>query len=122
MNSPERRRFSRILFDSACKLSQGHRNWDTRVIDISLRGVLLATPARWDGDPEASFAAAIHLADNDTVIHMELAFKHGDETQLGFLCQQIGLDSMTHLRRLVELNLGDDMLLQRELNAMAAAQ
>lgn len=34
----------------------------------------------------------------------------------------MGLDSVSHLRRLVELNLGDDMLLERELEAMFPVQ
>jgi hypothetical protein len=34
---------------------------------------------------------------------------------VGFECQAIDLDSITHLKRLVELNLGDEGLLHREL-------
>ena len=34
---------------------------------------------------------------------------------IGIECQHIDLDSMINLRRLVELNLGDERLLEREL-------
>ena len=34
---------------------------------------------------------------------------------LGLFCHHIDIDSITHLRRLIELNLGDETLLQREL-------
>jgi hypothetical protein len=36
------------------------------------------------------------------------------------LCESIDLDSITHLRRLVELNAGDPALLERELTALVA--
>jgi hypothetical protein len=36
----------------------------------------------------------------------------------GLLCLDIDIDSVTHLRRLVELNLGDSDLLERELSAL----
>jgi hypothetical protein len=39
---------------------------------------------------------------------------------LGFQVQYIDLDSATHLRRLVELNLGDPALLEREFENLLA--
>jgi hypothetical protein len=41
-----------------------------------------------------------------------------EQELLGFVCQYIDLDSISHLRRLVELNLGDGSLLERELAAL----
>ncbi len=32
-----------------------------------------------------------------------------------FRCEHIDIDSITHLKRLIELNLGDEALLHREL-------
>jgi len=40
------------------------------------------------------------------------------EHNLTALRQHIDLDSISHLRRLVELNLGDEALLERELAAL----
>jgi hypothetical protein len=37
------------------------------------------------------------------------------------LCHSIDIDSVTHLRRLVELNLGNADLLQRELSALVSS-
>lgn len=39
---------------------------------------------------------------------------------LGLRCRNIDLDSITHLRRLLELQLGDATLLQRELGQLCA--
>jgi hypothetical protein len=37
---------------------------------------------------------------------------------LGFVCKHIELDSVTHLRRLIELNIADHDELERELGAL----
>jgi hypothetical protein len=40
---------------------------------------------------------------------------HQDGQHIGIKCRHIDVDSLTRLRRLVELNLGDATLLDREL-------
>jgi len=44
----------------------------------------------------------------------------GDNNTVGIRCESIDLDSISHLRRLVELNLGDPELLNRELSALVS--
>ncbi|MBE0387026.1 hypothetical protein PLUTE_a2068 [Pseudoalteromonas luteoviolacea DSM 6061] len=46
---------------------------------------------------------------------MEVEIRHIEEAHLGLHCAQIDLDSVTHLKRLIELNIGDDDILHREL-------
>ena len=49
-------------------------------------------------------------------ITMEGKVVHKEDQFIGLECQHIDLDSMTNLRRLVELNTGDENLLGRELS------
>lgn len=49
---------------------------------------------------------------------MEVVLTRTQPQSLGFVCRHIDLDSISHLRRLVELNLGDEQLLERELAAL----
>jgi hypothetical protein len=49
---------------------------------------------------------------------MEVVLTRAQPQSLGFVCRHIDLDSISHLRRLVELNLGDEQLLERELAAL----
>lgn len=49
---------------------------------------------------------------------MTVSLAHEKGRQLGFYCEEIDLDSITHLRRLIELNLGSSELLERELSAL----
>jgi len=113
-----RRRFHRIFFDGPCRLHQGEASWPTEVADISLKGILLKEPSQWDGDPSQPFEVVIQLARQDIAIVMALALKHHEAGSLGFVCQYIDLESASHLKRLVELNLGDPNMLSRELSAL----
>jgi len=113
----DRRRFQRIEFDAATELVQGDRRWPVELHDLSLKGLLVRRPEGWDADADQPFEARVRLAD-DAEVRMEVAMTHEEGDLIGFVCQHIDLDSIAHLRRLVELNLGDDALLERELAAL----
>ncbi len=113
----ERRRFHRFAFDADTQLRQGDRNWTVELHDLSLKGLLVRRPADWDADEDQPFEARIIL-NADTVVTLEVALTRRQADQLVFVCQHIDLDSISHLRRLVELNLGDEALLERELAAL----
>ncbi len=113
----ERRRFQRIAFDAATELVQNERRWTVSLHDISFKGLLAKRPCDWNGDPNQPFRATITLNDS-TCLHMEVLLAHTRDDMLGFSCHHIDLDSISHLRRLVELNLGDESLLGRELVAL----
>ncbi|ROL67239.1 PilZ domain-containing protein [Pseudomonas chlororaphis] len=113
----DRRRFKRIAFDARTELSQGPNRWSVQLLDLSLKGLLIQRPEPWQGDASQSFAADIHLG-NDADVRMEVQLAHDDHGQLGFVCVHIDLASIEHLRRLIELNLGDPEELERELGAL----
>ncbi|WP_282343895.1 MULTISPECIES: PilZ domain-containing protein [Pseudomonas] len=113
----ERRRFQRIAFDAVTEIAQGDQRWVGALQDVSLHGLLIKQPAHWSGDPEQPFRALIDLG-GDIQVHMEMRLAREQGGYLGFICQHIDLDSISHLRRLVELNLGDEALLERELAAL----
>lgn len=113
----ERRRFQRIDFDAPTLIVQGERRWSAALHDISLKGLLVDKPQGWNGDPEQPFEAQIKLG-TEALVKMEVVLTRTEQDRLGFVCRHIDLDSISHLRRLVELNLGDESLLERELAAL----
>lgn len=115
--SGERRRFHRFDFEARARLYSGNRMWETELIDISLKGVLLRRPDGFVGEPGALFRVEIHL-EGSVVISMSVAEAHLTGDRIGFACERIDMDSFTHLKRLIELNLGDPSLLTRELSAL----
>ena len=112
----QRRQFSRIHFDARAMLSVGSQTFDCELIDLSLRGALVLC----DGDqPRVGDSSRLELTLNDErLIAIEGTVTHREGRRLGIHCERIDLDSMTHLRRIVELNTGDESLLNRELGAL----
>lgn len=113
----ERRRFQRIDFDAPAELRQGERCWPARLIDLSLKGLLVERPTHWTPDPTQNYEAVIKL-DVDTWVKMQVELRHEEATRLGFACLYIDIDSMCHLHRLVELNLADRTEMMRELREL----
>ena len=117
---PERRRFKRIAFEAQTELRQGDRTWPVKLLDLSLKGFLIEKPQPWEADPAAPFDITLNLSDQ-AIVEMEGTLAHDEQGHLGFLCTHIDLDSVTHLRRLIEWNLGDPDELERELGALLQA-
>lgn len=118
--SSDRRRFQRFEFDAETELVQGQNHWPVQLNDLSLKGLLVHRPADWEADPAQPFEARIRLSD-DAEVRMQVEMTHGEGELLGLVCRHIDVDSISHLRRLVELNLGDEALLERELAALGQA-
>lgn len=116
----DQRRFHRIEFDAPCEIHCREQLWHTEVLDICLQGVLLKRPEDWDQPLDQPCEVIIHLDDQESGIVMAVALRHIEADRLGFACQYIDLDSVTHLKRLVELNLGDSSLLEREFSHLLA--
>jgi hypothetical protein len=115
----DRRQFSRILFDAWAELRQGEKHWHAAVVDLSLRGILVEEPQDWRIDTSQPLHVAIMLG-SQVNIQMSVRWRHGQNSQVGFECEHIDLDSISNLRRLVELNLGDSALLERQLGALGS--
>lgn len=115
----DRRLFTRIGFDAWAELRQGEHAWKTPVVDLSLKGLLVREPEDWDFKPALPLRVNISL-DGHAAINMRVLWRHAENGTAGFECLDIDLDSATTLRRLVELNLGDPALLERELGALGA--
>ena len=116
-HASDRRRFRRIAFDARTELQQNGQEWPVQLVDLSLKGLLIQRPTPWLGNGADPFDVDIHL-DAETDVRMQVRLTHDDHGQLGFVCEHIDLDSISHLRRLIEQNLGDEEELHRELAAL----
>jgi len=113
-----RRHFTRIPMDNEVTLACGAQQWKSQLLDISLKGALLASAEDVGEIPECSGRLVFLLNETDVTIMMVGHIVHHEDGQLGFRCDNIDLDSITHLKRMVELNLGDESLLGRELGEL----
>jgi hypothetical protein len=119
-SAPEdRRRFQRIATDKPVELESSGNHYAGSVVDISLRGLLveIGSAAVLPRQGDAAHAR-IHLSDPEPCIELDGTIAHVEPGQLGLHCTTLDLDSAARLRRLVELNLADDRLLERELGEL----
>lgn len=112
----DRRRFWRAAFNAPVNLAGDAFGIDATLDDISLKGALLEAPSDWRGTVGERCHLTLLLGGEPAAqITMEGHIGHIDGCRVGLVCDSIDLDSITHLRRLVELNAGDPLLLDREL-------
>ena len=114
----EKRRFSRVPFDADVLLTKDGKEWRSQLIDISLKGVLVKTPENWDAVSGEKFNLEVIFADSGSLITADISVAHSEEDHTGFQINNIDVESVSHLRRLMELNLGDPELLNRELTSL----
>jgi len=118
----EQRHFHRIFYKSQATLSHESTQWPCELIDISLQGCLLRFDKAWEQtNLEMLYTLTLELSET-TLITMSLSVSHVVDNKVGFKCEHIDLDSISTLRRLVELNLGDSNLLERDLIALTHAR
>ncbi|MCP4285871.1 MAG: PilZ domain-containing protein [Gammaproteobacteria bacterium] len=114
----ERRRFQRVLFDSPARIADKGIEFITTLVDVSLNGALLIRPDDWMTEKGGIVSLTILLDDKETRIRMQTTVAHKEDDTLGLQCESIDMESIAHLRRLVELNLGDASLLDRDLESL----
>lgn len=111
----ERRKFSRVVYRTPATIRQNDKSWETKVLDLSLKGALLATPAGWESSNTDDYDLSFCLHDSDIELDMDLKLIQESDEYLRFQIDHIDIDSASHLKRLVELNVGNDDLLHREI-------
>lgn len=121
--SDELRHFTRIPFNASAIIinsRSGHKTM-AELIDISFKGLLIQQPDDWEGRPGEHYTVQLQLAGNEVEIDLAVIEVHSENNHVGFKTEHMDIDSATNLRRLVELNLGDENLLERELNELVHA-
>jgi len=116
--SVERRRYTRIVFDAPAEIKTDVGLLEVQVLDVSLKGALIRLPALGMLGVGAHCEFSVPLADGTTRIVMSTVVAQVLGMNAGLECRRIDLDSISHLRRLVELNSGDAKLLERELRLL----
>ena len=114
---PAGRRFTRFPFDGQARLFSSTAVWDTAVVDLSLRGMLVRRPDDFNGRVGTNYRIELRLAGTAFIAMAVTLANQGEET-LGLRAEHLDWNSFLHLKRLIELNLGDSDSLYRELSAL----
>lgn len=114
-----RRQFTRILFSIKAKLTVDEQEYPVSIHDISLNGALVTDPNTEQPLQGKLGTLVFSLSDAESTVEMHVAVVHQEPEVIGLQCNAIDIDSVTHLRRLVELNLGDESQLEKELSQLS---
>lgn len=122
MSDSDRRMYQRVSFDGTAELSNNEQSFTCQITDLSLRGVLVRPFGVVRADLGTEFTLLIPLSNNqdsnDLKIQMTLELAHSNPDGLGFKCTSIDLDSITHLRKIIELNSTNPELLDRDFETL----
>lgn len=114
-----RRQFTRILFSSKAELSVENKTYPVSIHDISLNGALVSAVDSKEPLKGKFGDLSFCLSDDESKVTMQIAVVHEQNEETGLQCNAIDIDSLTLLRRIVELNLGDTKQLDKELNQLS---
>lgn len=111
----ERRKFSRVVYRAPATMTQGDDAWQTKILDLSLKGALLEAPKHWRVENAQEYNVHFQLHESEISIDMDVDVVQEVDGLICCKIVHIDIDSASHLKRLVELNVGNDDLLHREL-------
>jgi hypothetical protein len=111
----ERRQFSRVVYQTPTDISQGNVNVSGSVQDLSLHGLLIQCDKLQQLRADIPVQVSFKLENSDINIQLEATIVSTINTSMRLRIEHLDIDSISHLKRLVELNVGDDELLYREI-------
>ena len=114
------RLFSRVPFSAAVTLHLPGKTLEVTLLDIALKGALVQTDIPEDIQLQAPCRLMFPLSNDGETIEMAGTVAHLKDCHVGLRCEHIDLTSLTLLRRLLELNIGDADLMDRELSQLFA--
>jgi len=118
---PKQRRFTRIPFHVPAQLELKGGKLPCELLNVSLKGALVELsegPAPAAGN---TCAVTIDLDPGSGArIRMDGDVAHQRGLQIGVRCDELDLESVQHLRRILEFNVGDEALVLRELGELVA--
>lgn len=111
----DKRRFSRTQFSAQGSLLVDSESIDCKVLNLSLKGALVELGVSGLVTTGKPVALSFRLAHDDTMITAQGTCVHEEGHRVGIRFTSTDLDSLTHLRRLMELNTADAESIDREL-------
>lgn len=118
---PKQRRFTRIPFRVPAELEIEGERYPCSLVNVSLKGALVELTQGAAPSTGASCAVTIDLDPGSGArIRMDGDVAHQRGKLVGIRCDELDLESVQHLRRILEFNVGDESVVLRELGELVA--
>ncbi|MDD9197265.1 PilZ domain-containing protein [Aliivibrio sp. S3MY1] len=114
----ERRKFSRVVYQANITLQQDDQQWKGSLVDLSLHGLLINLADDEKIKENSEFNVRFTLNESDIDISAECKLINRTDNTLRLCISHIDIDSISHLKRLIELNVGNSDMLLRQLSEL----
>lgn len=118
MPAANRRRFSRVDFVTEASLEVKGNRYPARLLNLSLQGCLLEVLELSGQTTGLKGVIYFTLSGSEITLCFKGLLAHRSGECLGYCFEQIDLESMIHLRALLEHNLGNSAQVEREVSLM----
>jgi c-di-GMP-binding flagellar brake protein YcgR len=112
----EKRRFSRIGVSEKSTISCNNLTVEADLLDISLKGALIRPEKAVDCRQGDRWSLCLHLSGSGIVMQFTAEVIHVRHDLIGVKFVETDLDTMTHLRNLMEARTMDPEQVRNELN------
>jgi hypothetical protein len=113
----ERRKFQRIPFATAIEINCNKVKYQGDLLDISLQGALIKGHGDIPLQKGDACELSVNLLDSEITLLFEVLLVHRQENRYGLKFTSGDTETMSHLRRLLELNIGSSEVLEKELSS-----
>jgi hypothetical protein len=110
------RHFRRIPFEAEVTLKAGEKICTGQLFDVALKGAMVGTKTPLPFNLGAKCSLCIVLPDTPISLNFQAELVHKEELCYGFKFISESLETLTHLRKLIELNTGDTEATRSELS------
>jgi len=111
----ERRNFQRVPFATQAEINCNGKKYHGELLDISLQGALVLGKGIIPLEEGSCCELSIHLLDSEITLQFEANLLHRRDNKFGFKFISEDTETATHLRRLLELNIGSSETIDREV-------
>ena len=111
----EKRRFSRITFVVNSFIEAGGTTIEVNLLDISLKGALIEIGDNVAIQKGDTLQLTTHLGESEIILQFKAEVIHRDESRAGLKFIETDLDTMIHLRSLIEARTMDPDKIRDEL-------
>ncbi|MCK4536949.1 MAG: PilZ domain-containing protein [Desulfuromonadales bacterium] len=111
------RRFQRVPFQAEMRVFANNSSWDCSLLNIALKGALLECRNPLPIELNTACVIKMSLPGSGIELDFRAELVHREEAQYGFKFLSVDLTTLTHLRKLIELNTGDADCVRDELMA-----
>jgi c-di-GMP-binding flagellar brake protein YcgR len=112
----ERRNFQRVPFATEAEINCNGKKYHGELLNISLQGALIHGKETIPFEEGDICELSIHLSGSEITLQFDVNLVHRERKRLGFRFIGEDTETMTHLRRLLELNIGSSEIIDKEIS------